>query len=85
MNEIETALCQINNFQFIHEHLFTSGQPTAEQLKLIKEYGISTIINVALSNAEPHLDHEDKICLELDSTISSCQFHGKCHPMINAC
>jgi protein tyrosine phosphatase (PTP) superfamily phosphohydrolase (DUF442 family) len=65
MNEIETALCQINNFQFIHEHLFTSGQPTAEQLKLIKEYGISTVINVALSDAEPHLDHEDKICLEL--------------------
>ncbi|ATO21072.1 hypothetical protein BS636_12355 [Acinetobacter sp. LoGeW2-3] len=65
MNEIETALSQINNFQFIHEHLFTSGQPTAEELQLIKEYGVSTVINVALTDAEPHLDHEDKICLDL--------------------
>ena len=65
MNEIETVLSQINNFQFIHEHLFTSGQPTAEELQLIKEYGVSTVINVALTDAEPHLDHEDKICLDL--------------------
>jgi hypothetical protein len=28
MNDIETALSQIENFQFIHEHLFSSGQPT---------------------------------------------------------
>lgn len=61
MNEIENALSHIENFQFIHEHLFTSAQPTAEQLKLIKEYGITTIVNLALSDAEPHLDHEDKI------------------------
>ncbi len=65
MNEIETALSKINNFQFVHEHLFISGQPTAEELQLIKEYGVSTVINVALTDAETHLDHEDKICLEL--------------------
>lgn len=65
MNEIENTLSHIENFQFIHEHLFTSAQPTAEQLKLIKEYGITTIVNLALSDAEPHLDHEDKICLGL--------------------
>lgn len=65
MNEIETALSHIKNFQFIHEHLFSSGQPTAKELKLIKEYGISTIINVALSNSANYLAHEDKICLEL--------------------
>ncbi len=35
-------LSQIQNFQFIHEHLFTSGQPTAEAITQIKEYGVST-------------------------------------------
>lgn len=65
MNEIENALSHIENFQFIHEHLFTSAQPTAEQLKLIKEYGVTTIVNLGLSDAEQHLDHEDKICLNL--------------------
>ncbi len=42
MNAIETHLSQTLNFQFIHEHLFTSGQPTAEQLQQIKEYGVNT-------------------------------------------
>lgn len=65
MNEIETALSQIENFQFIHDHLFSSGQPTTEQLKLIKEYGVSTIINVALTDSGPYGLHEDKICLDL--------------------
>jgi len=64
MNEIETALSQIENFQFIHDHLFSSGQPTTEQLRLIKEYGVSTVINVALTDSNHHLLHEDKIqCL----------------------
>ena len=65
MNEIENALSHIENFQFIHEHLFTSAQPTAEQLKLIKEYAVTTIVNLGLSDAEQHLAHEDKICLDL--------------------
>ncbi|MGL3045046.1 phosphatase domain-containing putative toxin [Acinetobacter pecorum] len=65
MNDIETALSQIENFQFIHEHLFSSGQPTIAQLQLMKEYGVSTVINVALTDSQQHLPHEDKICLEL--------------------
>lgn len=65
MNEIEHALSHIENFQFIHEHLFTSAQPNAEQLIHIKEYGITTIINLGLSNTTEDLPHEDKICLEL--------------------
>lgn len=65
MNEIETNLCQILNFQFIHEHLFSSGQPSSEQLKLIKEYGVNTVINLALTDASNHLENEDRICLEL--------------------
>ena len=65
MNELEQQLSQIANFQFVHEHLMTSGQPTTEQLKQIKEYGVDTIINLAFTDANPHLEHEDKICAEL--------------------
>lgn len=65
MNDIEVALSQIDGFQFIHEHLFSSAQPNAEQLQQIKEYGISTVINIAVSDAENHLEHEDRICLDL--------------------
>ena len=65
MNDIETQLSQIKNFQFVHERLFSSGQPTAEELKQIKEYGIGTVINLAESDAEEALNHEDKICLDV--------------------
>ena len=57
MNEIENALSHIENFQFIHEHLFTSAQPSAEQLKLIKEYCVTTIVNLGLSDAKQNLTH----------------------------
>lgn len=65
MNEFEQELSQIPSFQFIHEHLFTSGQPSLEQFQHIKEYGIDTVINLAFNDAEPHLAGEDKICAEL--------------------
>ncbi|TCB33740.1 hypothetical protein E0H82_13580 [Acinetobacter sp. ANC 4910] len=65
MNQLENALSHIDHFQFVHEHLFSSGQPTVEQLKHIKEYGITTVINLALNDAENHLLNEDRICLEL--------------------
>ncbi len=48
MNEIENALSHIENFQYIHEHLLTSGQPSPTELQTIKEYGVSTVINLAL-------------------------------------
>jgi len=65
MNELEQELSQIANFQFVHEHLLTSGQPSAEQLKQIKEYGVDTVINLAYTDAIPHLEHEDKFCAEI--------------------
>lgn len=65
MNELEQELSAIANFQFVHEHLLTSGQPTVEQLKQIKEYGVDTIINLAFTDADLHLENEDKICAEL--------------------
>lgn len=65
MNELETHLSQIKHFQFVHEHLFTSGQPSAEDFAQIKAYGVTTIINLALNDAQQHLPHEDQICLDL--------------------
>ncbi len=65
MNELETQLSQIQHFQFVHEHLFTSGQPSAEQLAQIKAYGITTVINLALNSATTSLPNEDQLCLDL--------------------
>jgi hypothetical protein len=48
MTTLEQSLSQIPNFSPVHEHLLSSGQPTAEQLHHIKEYGCSTVINLAL-------------------------------------
>lgn len=65
MTTLEQSLSQIPAFSIIHEHLFSSAQPSAEQLKLIKEYGCSSVINLALSNAPNHIENEDRICLDL--------------------
>ncbi|KYQ81913.1 hypothetical protein AWW73_11450 [Acinetobacter lactucae] len=65
MTTLEQSLSQIPAFSIIHEHLFSSGQPSVEQLKLIKEYGCSTVINLALTNAPNHIENEDRICLDL--------------------
>ncbi len=51
MTTLEQSLSEIPAFSIIHEHLFSSAQPSIEQLKLIKEYGCSTVINLALSNS----------------------------------
>lgn len=65
MTTLEQSLSQIPAFSIIHEHLFSSAQPSAEQLKLIKEFSCSTVINLALTNASNHLENEDRICLDL--------------------
>ena len=50
MTSLEQALSQIPGFSLVHEHLFSSAQPSAEQLQQIKEYGCSTVINLATVN-----------------------------------
>lgn len=67
MSELEThnKLPNILNFVAVHDHLATSGQPTAEQLAWIKENGFTTVVNLALTDASNHLPLEDRICLEL--------------------
>lgn len=63
MNELETALSQINHFQFVHEHLFTSGQPNTSHFEHIKAYGITTLLNLSINNN--NTINEDQICLDL--------------------
>lgn len=65
MTSLEQALSEIPSFSLVHEHLFSSAQPTAEQLQQIKEYGCSTVINLATSKSENHLAKQDQICLDL--------------------
>lgn len=60
-----TDFQSILNFVPIHQNLYTSGQPTSEQLQLIKESGFTIIMNIALTDATNHLEHEDRICLDL--------------------
>ncbi|EPP3356201.1 protein tyrosine phosphatase family protein [Acinetobacter baumannii] len=64
MTTLEQSLSEIPAFSIIHEHLFSSAQPSIEQLKLIKEYGCSTVINLALSNSPDSIKNEDQVCLE---------------------
>ena len=60
-----SKLREIEQFEWIHAHLATSGQPTVEQLAEIKAQGYTTIVNLALTDASNHLSNEDRICLEL--------------------
>ncbi len=63
--DLSSKLQEIEQFEWIHAHLATSGQPTVEQLAEIKAHGYTTIINLALTDASNHLSNEDRICLEL--------------------
>ncbi|WP_445115620.1 protein tyrosine phosphatase family protein [Acinetobacter sp. WZC-1] len=65
MNDIENELTRIPGFQFVHSHLLTSAQPSADQFRQIREYGVDTVINLAFSDADLRLDNEDKICVEI--------------------
>ena len=63
--DLSSKLQEIEQFEWIHSHLATSGQPTVEQLTEIKAQGYTTIVNLALTDASNHLPNEDRICLEL--------------------
>ncbi|RYZ94426.1 MAG: hypothetical protein EOO68_20270 [Moraxellaceae bacterium] len=60
---------EILHCQKIHDHLYSSGQPTPAQLALLAQAGVSTIINLALTDASNSLMnqsiHEDRVVLEL--------------------
>ena len=54
-------LNDIFNFVQLDERVATSGQPTEQQLGLIKEAGYTTIINLAPKSHENALGNEDEL------------------------
>lgn len=59
----------ILNAHYVHDHLYSSGQPTAAQLELLAQAGVSTIVNLALTNGAHNSTYEnfpeDRTVLEL--------------------
>ncbi|RYY78522.1 MAG: hypothetical protein EOO69_10405 [Moraxellaceae bacterium] len=59
----------LTNVQKVHDNLYTSGQPNVQQLKLICQAGVSTVVNLALNDASNSLmrEHicEDRTVLEM--------------------
>lgn len=58
----------ILNYIKINENISTAGQPTKEQLQLIKDENFEVVINLALSSATNALENEDKVVTELAMT-----------------
>jgi hypothetical protein len=47
----DSALSNILAFQFVHENLVASGQPSSDELALIAQVGFKVVINLALTDA----------------------------------
>lgn len=59
------ALADILAFQYVHENLSTSGQPSFDEFALIAHAGFEVVINLALTDASNVLVGEDRRVLEL--------------------
>ena len=59
----------LSNVQKVHDNLYSSGQPSVQQLELICQAGVSTVVNLALNDTDNSLmrQHicEDRTVLEL--------------------
>lgn len=58
----------IQNYIKINENISTSGQPSVEELAMIKENNFEILINLALSDSSNALENEDKIVSNLHMT-----------------
>ena len=58
-------LTDIFNFIQLDDRVATSGQPTEQQLNLIKEAGFTTVINLAPKDHENALGNEDQLLQDL--------------------
>ena len=83
--DLSSKLQEIEQFEWIHAHLATSGQPTVEQLTEIKAQGFTTIVNLALTDASNHLANEDRICLELGLDYIQVPLLWECPSSSGAC
>ena len=59
------TLADVLAFQYVHENLSTSGQPSFDELALIADAGFDVVINLALTDASNVLVGEDRRVLEL--------------------
>jgi len=60
------ALKQIVNFYQINENIGTSGQPEAEQFKIIHAEGFEVVVNLALYDSPNAIEDENSIIRKLD-------------------
>src|ERR1051326_9086052 len=68
MKTSPTSLSEISNFRAIGERLGTSGQPTADQFRTLREAGFETVINLALPTSDNALANEGSIVTGLSMT-----------------
>ena len=55
----------IYNYRHVNEHFITGGQPTAEQLRVAAEEGVTTVINLATYNPGHSLEGEAELVRSL--------------------
>lgn len=55
----------ILNVQRVHDHLYSSGKPTSEQLEILAQAGVCVIVNLALNTANAGFLNQDRTVLEL--------------------
>jgi hypothetical protein len=75
----------ILNYRYISDKLATSGQPNAEQFKLIRGSGYQTVINLAPSNSSNSLANEREIVtnLGMEYTLHGQELSlGKCDNLV---
>jgi protein tyrosine phosphatase (PTP) superfamily phosphohydrolase (DUF442 family) len=65
MTASSASLSQIYNFHAVGDKLGTAGQPTQEQLRLVREAGFEAVINLALPTSDNALANEGSIVTEL--------------------
>ena len=84
-------LSEIYNFRAIGERLGTAGQPTASQLRAVREAGFEVVINLALPTSDNALANEDSVVTRFGmayvhipvdfKTPTSQDFHAFCRVM----
>ncbi len=61
MKTSPNGLSEIRSFRAVSDRLGTAGQPTASQLRAVREAGFDAVINLALPTSDHALAHEGSI------------------------
>jgi protein tyrosine phosphatase (PTP) superfamily phosphohydrolase (DUF442 family) len=65
-----TSVSDIRTFHLIDERLGTAGQPTAEQLRTVRQAGFEAVINLALPTSDHALVNEGSVVTALGMTYT---------------